>query len=74
MDQLRKAYQRAIQAPINNVESIWQEYNVFENNLGKLTVRPRFTSYTASLTTHVLILSTRVDRPRSSLPSILPLT
>lgn len=39
MDQLRKAYQRAIQTPINNVESIWQEYNAFENNLGKLTVR-----------------------------------
>ncbi|GAA5979059.1 hypothetical protein JCM10908_002790 [Rhodotorula pacifica] len=39
MDQLRKAYQRAIQAPINNVESIWQEYNAFENNLGKLTAK-----------------------------------
>lgn len=38
MDQLRKAYQRAIQTPINNVEGIWQEYNAFENNLGKLTV------------------------------------
>lgn len=46
MDQLRKAYQRAIQAPINNVESIWQEYNAFENNLVKLTVRPR--SYLSS--------------------------
>ncbi|GAA5860469.1 hypothetical protein JCM3774_000433 [Rhodotorula dairenensis] len=39
MDQLRKAYQRAVQAPINNVESIWQEYNAFENNLGKLTAK-----------------------------------
>lgn len=48
MDQLRKAYQRAIQAPINNVESIWQEYNAFENNLGKLTVRSRSTSHRLS--------------------------
>ena len=49
MDQLRKAYQRAIQAPINNVESIWQEYNAFENNLGKLTVRPRFLLHAAKV-------------------------
>lgn len=39
MDALRKAFQRAVQAPINNVEAIWQDYNAFENNLSKMTVR-----------------------------------
>lgn len=38
MDALRKAYQRAICIPVNNVEAIWQEYNQFENNLNKMTV------------------------------------
>lgn len=38
MDALRKAYQRAVQIPLNNVEQIWQEYNQFENNMSKMTV------------------------------------
>lgn len=41
MDALRKAYQRAVQIPLNNVEQIWQEYNQFENSMNKMTVRPR---------------------------------
>lgn len=55
MDQLRKAYQRAVQAPINNVESIWQEYNAFENNLGKLTVRRGTLSRGRPLLRHVFV-------------------
>lgn len=39
MDALRKAFQRAVQAPLNSVEMIWQDYNAFENNLSKMTVR-----------------------------------
>ncbi|GAA6030053.1 hypothetical protein JCM8097_009232 [Rhodosporidiobolus ruineniae] len=39
MDALRKAFQRAVQSPINNVEGIWQEYNAFENNLSKMTAK-----------------------------------
>ncbi|GAA5863399.1 hypothetical protein JCM1840_007513 [Sporobolomyces johnsonii] len=39
MDALRKAYQRAVQVPLNNVEAIWQEYNAFENNLSKMTAK-----------------------------------
>lgn len=38
MDALRKAYQRAVIIPLDNVEQIWQEYNQFENNLNKMTV------------------------------------
>jgi cleavage stimulation factor subunit 3 len=35
MDALRKAYQRAIENPMHNVESIWKEYDQFENSLNK---------------------------------------
>jgi cleavage stimulation factor subunit 3 len=38
MDQTRKIYQRAICMPIENLESLWQAYNAFENDLNKTTV------------------------------------
>lgn len=40
MDAVRKTYQRAVCIPLNSVESIWQEYNQFENGINKMTVRP----------------------------------
>ncbi|GAA5990953.1 hypothetical protein JCM11641_007443 [Rhodosporidiobolus odoratus] len=39
MDALRKAFQRAVQSPVNSVEAIWQEYNAFENTLSKMTAK-----------------------------------
>jgi len=39
MDQLRKAYQRAICVPIANVNTLWKEYDQFELGLNKLTGR-----------------------------------
>ncbi|KAM0792797.1 hypothetical protein ACM66B_002566 [Microbotryomycetes sp. NB124-2] len=39
MDALRKAYQRAVQVPLDNVEQIWQDYNQFENNMSKMTAK-----------------------------------
>lgn len=38
MDLLRKIYQRAVCVPMDKLESIWQEYNAFENSLNKTTV------------------------------------
>jgi len=38
MDLLRKAYQRAICAPMSAVTSLWKEYDNFEMGLNKLTV------------------------------------
>lgn len=38
MDSVRKAYQRAVAIPLNNVEQIWSEYNHWEQQLNKLTV------------------------------------
>lgn len=38
MDQLRKAYQRAICVPMSSLQILWTEYNEFEMNLNKTTV------------------------------------
>jgi len=37
MELLRKTYQRAIALPIGTVESIWKEYDAFENSLNRVT-------------------------------------
>src|SRR2546423_5572354 len=39
MDQTRKIYQRAICMPLENLETLWQSYNQFENDLNKTTAR-----------------------------------
>jgi cleavage stimulation factor subunit 3 len=46
MDQTRKIYQRAISTPLENLESIWQSYNAFENDLNKTTVRTWYVKLT----------------------------
>lgn len=38
MDSMRRAYQKAITIPLNNVEHLWKEYDQWENNLNRLTV------------------------------------
>ncbi|KAI9103161.1 hypothetical protein DFS34DRAFT_354924 [Phlyctochytrium arcticum] len=39
MDSLRRAYQRAIWIPLNNIEQLWKDYDTFENGLNKLTAK-----------------------------------
>ncbi|GLB33223.1 putative suf-domain-containing protein [Lyophyllum shimeji] len=39
MDALRKVYHRAVQIPLENVESLWQELEAFENNLNRITAK-----------------------------------
>ncbi|TVY52418.1 mRNA 3'-end-processing protein RNA14 [Lachnellula cervina] len=39
MDQLRKAYQRAICVPMSTVNNLWKEYDQFEMSLNKMTGR-----------------------------------
>lgn len=39
MDQMRKAYQRAVCVPISNVNALWKEYDQFEMSLNKITGR-----------------------------------
>lgn len=38
MDQLRKAYQRAIKVPTQATQALWKEYDQFEMSINKLTV------------------------------------
>lgn len=38
MDKLRQTYQRAVCIPLNNIEQIWRDYDMFENNLNRATV------------------------------------
>ena len=38
MDQLRKAYHRAINVPMSSVNTLWKEYDQFEMGLNKVTV------------------------------------
>jgi cleavage stimulation factor subunit 3 len=39
MDALRKAYHRAVQIPLDNVERLWSELETFETNLNKITAK-----------------------------------
>lgn len=39
MDQLRKAYHRAINVPMSTVNNLWKDYDQFEMALNKVTVR-----------------------------------
>ncbi|KAJ3095319.1 mRNA 3'-end-processing protein rna14 [Phlyctochytrium bullatum] len=39
MDQSRKIYHRALAIPLSNVETIWKDYDNFENGLNKITAK-----------------------------------
>ncbi|KAG2229913.1 hypothetical protein INT48_008288 [Thamnidium elegans] len=39
MDSMRRAYQKAVTIPLNNVEHLWKEYDQWENNLNRLTAK-----------------------------------
>jgi cleavage stimulation factor subunit 3 len=39
MDLLRKAYHRAVQVPLENVEALWSELEAFENGLNKTVAK-----------------------------------
>ncbi|KAL4253804.1 mRNA 3'-end-processing protein RNA14 [Abortiporus biennis] len=48
MDAIRKAYQRAVQTPIDNVSRVWEDYQEFENNLSKITAKKYLSDLQAS--------------------------
>ncbi|KAI0771691.1 hypothetical protein BD413DRAFT_475587 [Trametes elegans] len=39
MDAVRKAYQQAVQIPMENVKRLWEEYQDFENGLNRITAK-----------------------------------
>ncbi|GJQ14460.1 hypothetical protein GpartN1_g6251.t1 [Galdieria partita] len=44
-DQLRSAYQRAVQTPMYNLDNFWKEYENFENSLNKTLAKGLLTEY-----------------------------
>ena len=47
MDVVRKAYQQAVQIPMENDKRLWEDYQDFENNLNKITVSPAIPAISA---------------------------
>lgn len=39
MDDIRRAYQRAVAVPLANVELLWREYDAYENGLNRITAK-----------------------------------
>ncbi|BGP13243.1 mRNA 3'-end-processing protein rna14 [Rhodosporidiobolus nylandii] len=71
MDSLRKAFQRAVQSPINNVEAIWQEYNAFENTLSKMTAKKFIAELSPSyMTARKTLRELRAQHDNLSSPSL----
>lgn len=48
VDQLRKAYQRAICIPISNLNALWKEYDLFELSINKVAVSCIYLSATVA--------------------------
>jgi cleavage stimulation factor subunit 3 len=76
MDQLRKAYQRAICVPISNVNTLWKEYDQFENGLNKLTGRKylaeKSPSYMSAKSANTALDHIARNLSRHSLPRLPP--
>ncbi|KAJ3187558.1 mRNA 3'-end-processing protein rna14 [Irineochytrium annulatum] len=51
METLRRIYQKALAIPLNNIESIWKDYDSFENGLNKLTAKKLLTERSAAYMT-----------------------
>ncbi|KAK4232006.1 hypothetical protein QBC38DRAFT_525881 [Podospora fimiseda] len=76
MDQLRKAYQRAIVVPIANVNTLWREYNEWEMTLNKLTGRKYLTekspSYMSAKSANTALENITRNLKRNTLPRLPP--
>ncbi|KAK3941999.1 hypothetical protein QBC46DRAFT_428204 [Diplogelasinospora grovesii] len=76
MDQLRKAYQRAICVPIANVNTLWKEYDQFEMGLNKLTGRKylaeKSPSYMSAKSANTALDNITRNLQRTNLPRLPP--
>ncbi|KAG6856078.1 hypothetical protein H0H87_007608, partial [Tephrocybe sp. NHM501043] len=85
MDALRKVYHRAVQIPLEGVETLWQELEAFENGLNRITAKKFMADLSPShmqarttfrqLTNHVTSLypppvSAPINRPELLLPAL----
>jgi cleavage stimulation factor subunit 3 len=76
MDQLRKAYQRAICVPIQNVNTLWKEYDQFEMGLNKATGRKflaeRSPAYMSAKSANTALDNITRGLNRTTLPRLPP--
>ena len=76
MDQLRKAYQRAVCVPISNVNTLWKEYDQFEMGLNKLTGRKflaeKSPSYMSAKSANTVLETITRGLNRTTLPRLPP--
>ena len=76
MDQLRKAYQRAICVPIQNVNTLWKEYDQFEMGLNKTTGRKflaeRSPAYMSAKSANTALDNITRGLQRTNLPRLPP--
>jgi cleavage stimulation factor subunit 3 len=76
MDQLRKAYQRAVCVPIANVNTLWKEYDQFEMGLNKLTGRKylaeKSPSYMSAKSANTALENITRGLQRTTLPRLPP--
>ncbi|RFU29247.1 hypothetical protein B7463_g7106, partial [Scytalidium lignicola] len=76
MDQLRKAYQRAICVPMSSVNALWKEYDQFEMSLNKLTGRKflqeKSPAYMSARSANTAIENQTQGLARTTLPRLPP--
>ncbi|TLS23613.1 uncharacterized protein PpBr36_06394 [Pyricularia pennisetigena] len=76
MDQLRKAYQRAVCIPLSNVNTLWREYDQFEKGLNPTTGRKylneRSPAYMTAKSANTALENITRNLVRTTLPRLPP--
>lgn len=76
MDQLRKAYHRAIAVPMSTVNTLWKEYDQFEMGLNKVTgrkfIQERSPGYMSAKSANIALDNIMRSLKRTNLPRLPP--
>ncbi|KAI6777943.1 mRNA 3'-end-processing protein-like protein [Emericellopsis cladophorae] len=76
MDQLRKAYHRAINVPTSKVNELWREYDQFEMSLNKMTgrkfIQERSPGYMSAKSANIALDNITRNLRRTKLPRLPP--
>ncbi|KAL7918196.1 hypothetical protein ACQKWADRAFT_304760 [Trichoderma austrokoningii] len=76
MDQLRKAYHRAINVPMSTVNNLWKDYDQFEMALNKVTgrkfIQERSPGYMSAKSGNIALDNITRGLKRSNLPRLPP--
>ncbi|KAG4436132.1 hypothetical protein IFR05_008375 [Cadophora sp. M221] len=76
MDQLRKAYQRAVNVPMSSLNGLWKEYDQFEMSLNKITGRKflqeKSPSYMSARSANTALETLTRGLVRTTLPKLPP--